>query len=301
MKCRWIVLSAIALGACGSERVRRTPPDDEALRLDAMVRTDSGTSGDDDADDDDDDDDAPPRDGGPRVDDATISGPSAPRILVLSGNVAKVTPSTPLIVSAVVTDPDGIDDLIGGALFDASGASYGSFATSAAEGSYSLTLTFDAIAALAPIAEVGGGATTSRTMIARFFDVGGAMAERSMTIELGCDELADGICDGECVSWSWMRCGGCDTWCGEDDPVFGFPLLCAGPGSRIEGDVLPAGAPYTCDSRSPALPGHSCGEFCPTCSAVRCSFGVCEPFSCDEPVAEGDDVTCICHHEPFAR
>jgi hypothetical protein len=42
--------------------------------------------------------------------------------------------------TAVLTDPDGIDDLIGGSLTNADGSiQYGAFVTSGQEGSYSLT------------------------------------------------------------------------------------------------------------------------------------------------------------------
>lgn len=41
--------------------------------------------------------------------------------------------------SVVLTDPDGIDDLIGGTLKDPdSGSSYGAFVTEAGEGAYAL-------------------------------------------------------------------------------------------------------------------------------------------------------------------
>jgi hypothetical protein len=53
-----------------------------------------------------------------------------------------MTSSDRLAVSAVVTDPDGIDDLIGGTLTTTDGAStFGAFATDASEGAYSISLT----------------------------------------------------------------------------------------------------------------------------------------------------------------
>ena len=43
-----------------------------------------------------------------------------------------------VVFTAVVTDPDGIEDLIGGTLEDpTTGGTYGAIATSASEGSYS--------------------------------------------------------------------------------------------------------------------------------------------------------------------
>src|SRR5262245_32614596 len=82
---------------------------------------------------------------------------SAPRILSLSSNLQIMHPADTLIVTAVVTDPDGIDDVIGGQLRDASGATYGAFQTSAAEGAYGMSLTWAALNAVAPIDFPAGG------------------------------------------------------------------------------------------------------------------------------------------------
>src|SRR5581483_2542706 len=79
------------------------------------------------------------------------AGAGAPIILSLAINVTALTPSGALIVTAVVTHPQGIAQVIGGALNDPSGASYGAFMVSTISGSYSVTLSWDAIEAVQDI------------------------------------------------------------------------------------------------------------------------------------------------------
>lgn len=78
----------------------------------------------------------------PALPDGSVS-PRSPTILSLKTNVLTVKDTDRLVVSAVVTDPDGIDDLIGGELTTADGtATYGAFATDAGEGAYSIVLSW---------------------------------------------------------------------------------------------------------------------------------------------------------------
>ena len=57
---------------------------------------------------------------------------AAPRILMINTNTKTIDERAMLVITAVVTDPDGVDDLIGGALTAPEGeATYGAFATSA--------------------------------------------------------------------------------------------------------------------------------------------------------------------------
>ncbi|MEZ4460728.1 MAG: hypothetical protein R3E66_13565 [bacterium] len=75
-----------------------------------------------------------------------------PRIIDLSINTTTATPSTTrLTISAIVTDPDGTGDLIGGTLKSPGGATYGAFQSSAAEGSYQLMVTWSQLNAVQPI------------------------------------------------------------------------------------------------------------------------------------------------------
>jgi hypothetical protein len=138
-------------------------------------------------------------------------GPGAPQILMLSTNTALLRSDQTLLVTAVVTDPDGVDDLIGGTLLDpTTGGAYGAFVTSAAEGSYQVDLTWYDIDTVRPINAPPAGA--ERRFLARFFDTAGGRAEAEVAVSLRC--AGDGLsaCDGDCFDLDSDRdhCGSCD-------------------------------------------------------------------------------------------
>jgi len=144
--------------------------------------------------------------------DASSSSPDAPRILTLDTNISVVHEHDPLVITAVVTDPNGIDDLIGGTLLDPdTGSSYGAFATSAAEGAYSIQLDWGAIDLVRGIdAPVTGAARVFR---ARFYDVAGHTADGEATVTVQCERDGLAACSGDCVDLltSSDHCGACDT------------------------------------------------------------------------------------------
>jgi hypothetical protein len=132
-----------------------------------------------------------------------MTSSSAPMILSLNGNIKTMGPNDTLIVSVIVTDPDGINDVIGGTLDDPdSGSSYGSFATSATEGAYTITLTWEAIQAVRSIDAPPGGA--HRIFRAKFFDVAGNSTTGDLDILMDCGTSASNgyqyaICGGVCA------------------------------------------------------------------------------------------------------
>lgn len=134
----------------------------------------------------------------------------APRILSLSSNISTMNETQSLIVTAVVTDPNGVDDLIGGTLDDpSSDATYGAFTTSAAEGSYSLTLSWGAINTVNPLTTTPGG--TGRSFRVRFYDVAGSIVSDTFTITMKCAANGYSACDGTCVDLQTDKanCGAC--------------------------------------------------------------------------------------------
>ncbi|MCA9554498.1 MAG: hypothetical protein KC933_30970 [Myxococcales bacterium] len=143
-------------------------------------------------------------------------GGSAPRILSLNVNSNNLTPGDDLVVTAIVTDPDGIDDLIGGELVHPAGGSYGAFATAAQEGSYTLTLTWAQLDAVVPIR---GDAQRIdqhvRTLQARFFDVAGHMVTQEVSVTFSCDVAGRGLCGTGCADFQTnpFHCGECGRRC----------------------------------------------------------------------------------------
>ncbi len=194
------------------------------------------------------------------------SDPQGPQFLQFATNVTTVHRFDTITFTAVLTDPDGVDDVIGGSLVDpGTQAAYGAFSTSASEGSYSLSLTWDQVNVVAPIDFANTG---SRTFQARFFDVAGHVAERSATLSLTCDgsPACAGDCgaarcgDGSCTSandrpdangnglcgnacfdlTTSSRCGSCETSCSTSCGDFGeelFQCVCNGGADCTGTDV----------------------------------------------------------------
>ncbi len=192
----------------------------------------------------------------------TSSG-AGPRILSLDTNVTTLRSDQTLIVSAVVTDPDGVDDLIGGSLVDPSGgASYGAFATSASEGSYEIRLDWGALDTVTSIdAPVTG---VERRFRARFFDVAGHTAESDFAVTLRCADDARAACDGECVDLSTdaAHCGACDRAVPPEAVCRDGAPGCWDAGETLCGDTC-ADLRYdtehcgSCDHRCPPWSGRS--------------------------------------------
>lgn len=232
-------------------------------------------------------DSTPPGDTGPdtQVPPDTTPSANAPKILLLQTNVQTLHEGETLVVTAVVTDPDGIDDLIGGTLLDVdSGNSYGAFASSAAEGSYELDLAWGAIQTVrdidAPTTGVG------RTFVARFFDVAGHTAEQTVAITLRCKDAIHTACDGVCVDLQQdaEHCGTCD--------------IAAPPGAYCDAGTLTCGA----EERDvcPALPGgHAAGCFdlrgsldaCGSCDHACPAWSSAEDLRCDHGTCRATDST----------
>jgi hypothetical protein len=146
------------------------------------------------------------------ADGGVSSSPDAPRILSLETNTKVLHETDSLVITAVVTDPDGIDDLIGGTLLDPdTGASYGAFATSAAEGAYSIQLDWGTIDVVRGIDAPATGAP--RAFRARFFDVAGHTADGDVEVTTKCEDDDLAACSGDCVDLMTSRehCGACDS------------------------------------------------------------------------------------------
>jgi hypothetical protein len=153
------------------------------------------------------------------------SADGAPVFLTFSANTMLLEYEQTLTVTAVLTDPDGIDDLIGGTLLDPdTGGTYGSFSVAAAEGSYSLSLTWEQLKTTRTIEAEPLGVT--RSFRAQFFDAAGHMATRDLGITLRCNQPGTqtyyACCAGEIadlnssqypISSCVSSCGGCGA-CG---------------------------------------------------------------------------------------
>lgn len=184
-----------------------------------------------------------------------VANAQAPRILSFATNVMSITRGQSVTFSAIVTDPDGIADVIGGTLEASSGAVYGTFSASGNDGAYSLSLSWTEMGQVLPI---NFATEEQRPFVARFYDVAGHQVTQTLQVRLHCNGMA--ACDGYCVDLAtdYSNCGQCNRACQE-------PAACA------EGHCVAALYWYpqeqgTCQQAcATQQPGSTC--------TVACDFG----------------------------
>ena len=230
----------------------------------------------------------------------------APRILSSAASSMRVTPTRPVTLSVVVTDPDGIDDLVGGTLVDTAGRAYGTFATDAAEGSYSLVVTWALVETIESIDTGPAERTAERSLVARFFDVEGNSVERRFVLTLQCDEPSEAPCGGTCVDrgWSDEHCGACGFTCD-------FPARCTEGMCEEEIRGYGGAADTTCASLCEGIDGMACDDELTSIStryhfaaydigcsmrSERCDDVIPGRFECADGPRERGDFGCLCRH-----
>lgn len=200
-----------------------------------------------------------------------------PRILTFNANVRRLTEGEAVTFSAVVTDPDGIADLIGGVLEDPGGASFGAFATAGEEGAYQLVLSWDAMHAVSPI-EFDGQA--SRDVIAVFFDQAGNRVTEALTLTLHCAEAGGAACAGRCTDLSNpTHCGACRAACA--DECRDRQCLCPGGLTRCDGVCV--------DPRNDVA---HCGRCDNACAEAQGGEASCVAGACVDPCAANGETNC---------
>lgn len=204
----------------------------------------------------------------------------APRIIDLSINTTTATPSTLLVISAIVTDPDGIDDLIGGTLKSPTGASYGSFQTSAAEGSYQLNLTWNQLNAVQSIVFEQ---PLNRELVAEFYDQTGNKVQRSLSITIACESSSEAACSpGVCTDLltSKEHCGSCNN------TLEGPELECNLGSPACYENLTYCPASQQCASEFNPKACNTCNNNCET-AAAQLGLNVSQPGSSVSCESEG--------------
>lgn len=201
--------------------------------------------------------------------------PGAPIIVTLDANVTLVTPTQPMTISVIVTDPDGVDDVIGGQLQTENGdVVLGTFQSAADEGAYTLTISY-ADFGVAELIEFAPG-PVGRTLRVEFFDESANSSRETLNFQLGCDEPGEAMCDDACVV-------------AECHPTL-FP--CAGgqvcfAGSCIEGPTGRDSAGQNCFVEQPLACEHLCLVSLDrplSCGTGACCSGApCDPENDDCP------------------
>ncbi|MCY0987871.1 hypothetical protein OV203_12100 [Nannocystis sp. ILAH1] len=132
-------------------------------------------------------------------------------------NVATLTQDESVTFNAILTDPDGVADIVGGTLRSADESlEFGVFVAAGQPGAYSLSLSWAQIHQTQPI-EFDSG-ESPRGFRAVFFDQGGLKATDDLTLDLVC--AGGAACDGNCtdLALDGLNCGTCGRTCdaGED-------------------------------------------------------------------------------------
>lgn len=205
------------------------------------------------------------------------SDPGAPVYLSFATNDAAYGVDEAITVSAILTDPDGIDDLVGGSLTingeDGVERTMGTFATSAQEGAYTLTIfAQEALEATRRTTTTLDHDTPHAVELrATFFDQAGHAAYRQISVGISCiygDPAAGSatfgyLTDGACVASDAYGC-----WCAGDN--------CEAPGSSSYSCVAEGSGEHTMNEVCSLL-GKTCGS-CDyaTCSSTNANYRRCQ-------------------------
>jgi hypothetical protein len=233
--------------------------------------------------------------------------------LSFSSNRTTLGPSDTATLSAVVTDPDGVGDLLGGVLLDpTTDTTYGTF-TATGAGTFSIDVDWGVLGA---VRAVDFATSTTRVVRGRFFDQGGLAAFADVTLSLACSDgsaACDGRCgrarcDGTCRNEADFvdddNCGGCGVrctggaFCSTD---FTSPRCVGGGEGEGEGEGEPS-QPFTGTPEAGVVCGAAgtCADACcfdlftttPSCvaSADACLIG--GAATCDGPEDCGPGTEC---------
>ena len=138
--------------------------------------------------------------------------PGAPVFLSLQTNVSKVTAGESVTFTAVLTDPDGVEDIVGGTLSDQTGMiGYGPFVAAGQEGTYSIMVSWDAMNQAETIQFEG--MDLARVFRAEFYDQAANKVSKDANLTLTCAEGS--ACDGVCTDLASNdnHCGTCGHAC----------------------------------------------------------------------------------------
>ena len=136
----------------------------------------------------------------------------APVFLSLQTNASMLTAGESITFTAVLTDPDGVDDIVGGTLSDPTGMiGYGPFIAAGQPGTYSIMVSWDAMQQAEAIKFEN--ADLMRSFRAEFFDQAANKVNKDVELTLTCAEGS--ACGGVCTDLMATadHCGACGKVC----------------------------------------------------------------------------------------
>lgn len=163
-------------------------------------------------------------------------------------------------ITAILTDPDGAADIVGGTLKSANGAlAYGPFASQSTPGTYTIAVSFTSLDALAPVPDFDK--TGSITLLAEFFDQSGHKVDTTFALGLTCPEWA---CGGNCVDVASdpLNCSACKHACFKSSSS--STATCFNSVCQPDGTLVDINTQRTCAAACASLGG--------VCAENGCSF-----------------------------
>jgi hypothetical protein len=142
---------------------------------------------------------------------ANMTVPGGPDVIGLVATPASMTEGDTVTITATVTDPDGLEDLVGGMLQNSDGgAVYGPF-TQLSGGTFSIALSWTQLNQVEPI---HFDTELLRTLRAEFTDttqkIGAGTVDVTLSCGGGCSSAVNGQCGGpacDCVCSDLYDCG----------------------------------------------------------------------------------------------
>lgn len=248
---------------------------------------------------------SPHDDGGSTADSGGTTTPGGPMFLSFGTNITTMTESDTVTFVAVLTDPQGLTNLVGGHLTDPTGQiQFGAFIATN-QGSYSLSLTWTQIYQATNFQFVGQGPVH---FVAEFFDVQGRNTTKDSTLTLACMASTWGTCGGTCFDFANdnQHCGGCGTCdslssgttcaqgaCGVDvedtSHTKSCNTVCAGANGTCgttcaDFDNFGGVGEYTCTNAQAMDYGFACSDVPP---ATETSCPITDHFCCCDIVPAG--------------
>ncbi|MCY1061722.1 hypothetical protein [Nannocystis sp. SCPEA4] len=142
----------------------------------------------------------------------TSSVEGGPMFLSFSTNVPTLTQDESVTFTAILTDPDGVTDIVGGSLRSADDSlDFGPFVAAGQPGTYSISLSWTQIHQTEAIEFEGGD--SSRMFRAVFFDQAALKAVEEVSLDLVC--AGGAACGGICtdLALDGLNCGACEFTC----------------------------------------------------------------------------------------
>ncbi|MBS2027101.1 MAG: hypothetical protein JST54_04280 [Deltaproteobacteria bacterium] len=207
----------------------------------------------------------------------TSGSNSPPQIESLTANPTTIGPGGSTVISAIVSDPDGLSDLAGGTLAAPSGSgTYGAFSTPGGQGTFTFTLSWSELQSVSAFEIPAGGKSIS--VSATFFDNHGHSTTQTLNLTAACSPSGDATCSGSCTDLQTdpNNCGSCGNVVAS-----GGSCVNGSPGCPHSYDVVCNGA--CVDAKFDSSNCGSCGNDCSTwamnhglsASQATCDYGVC--------------------------